>query len=132
MENCFVNSSKPDYSKFRDKWSYEDLKEYFDGITGVPFKMAACTFLSNVEGLGDYMDLHPFFEFQGYLAIAVAGLNENVMFKPGSEEFEYLVATVETFLSGNFDNWTVTKKECTAIKKDCSAVLKIYSKEKRE
>ena len=132
MKNCFINSSKPDYSTYREYWSYEELKDYFDGICGVPFKMAACTFLSNVEGMGDYMDLHPFFEFQGYLAIAAAGLTENVMFKPGSEEYEYLVENAGNFLSGDFDEWTVTKKDNAAMKKDCSAVLKTYRMEENK
>lgn len=95
-----INAAKPQYSEMGECWSYDELKSYFDEIVDCPFHIAACTFLSNVEGLGDYFDKHPFFDFQAYLIIAVFGINEGFVYSPVTDEFNRLKADIEYFLSG--------------------------------
>ena len=128
MNNLIIGAEKPDYAKMPDKWSYCELKDYFDGMAGIPFKMAACSFLSNVEGLGDYFDAHVFFDFQAYLVLASAGISEDVMFAPGSDEYDSLRQNIEYFMSGKYDDWTCGKKDAEKMKADCKAVYEIYFK----
>ena len=128
MDKLLKNAQKPNYAALPEKWSYYELKDYFDGISGIPFKMAACSYLSNVEGLGDYFDLHAFFDFQAYLVLASMGLKEDVMFKPGCEEYDRLRENIEYFLKGNCDDWTLTKKDLSLMKEDCKKVNAIYYK----
>ena len=122
MDKLLKNAQKPNYAALPEKWSYYELKDYFDGISGIPFKMAACSYLSNVEGLGDY------FDFQAYLVLASMGLKEDVMFKPDCEEYDRLRENIEYFLKGNCDDWTLTKKDLSLMKEDCKKVNAIYYK----
>lgn len=131
MDKFWINCKKPQYSHECDCWSYSELKDFFDGISCVPFKMAACNFLSNVEGMGDFLDKHPFFDFQGYLIIAAAGLREEIMFRPGSAEYNDLKEGIDNFMSGRYDGWTMSKEDLAVMKKDCRDVGKIYFKEKK-
>ena len=38
MKNLIIGAEKPDYAKMPDKWSYCELKDYFDGMAGIPFR----------------------------------------------------------------------------------------------
>ena len=129
MESQMINAAKPQYSEIGECWSYDELKSYFDEIVDCPFHIAACTFLSNVEGLGDYFDKHPFFDFQAYLIIAVFGINEGFVYSPVTDEFNRLKADIEYFLSGKIDSWAMDKANLTAMKNDCKKVWDVYFKE---
>ena len=124
-----LNAAKPQYSEIGECWSYDELKSYFDEIVDCPFHIESCTFLSNVEGLGDYFDKHPFFDFQAYLIIAVFGINEGFVYSPVTDEFNRLKADIEYFLSGKIDAWAMDKANLTAMKNDCKKVWDVYFKE---
>lgn len=126
MESRLATATIPDYDGINDGWSYEDLKMYFNEIIDCPFTVAVCAFLSNVEGLGDFFDKHPFFDFEAYLILAVYGIEEGFVFDPNTEEYSRLKADVEYFLTGKCDAWVMNKSDLSVIKSDASKVWNVY------
>ena len=129
MESILARVKKPSYSDLSDVWSYDEMKMYFNEIVDCPLNVAACTFLSNAEGLGDYLDKHPFFDFQAYLVIASFGLAEGFVYSPETEEYVRLKENLDYYLTGKCDTWSMSKYDRNEMKKDAQKVWDAYYKE---
>lgn len=122
------NVEAPKYALYVDDWKYSELKNYFEKLsTNYELMSATKTFLSNVEGLGDYFDAHPFFDFQAYLILNVAWFEKNKMIlSSDTQEYECFQKNMVTFMSGKCDRWAKNKKELDLMKADCKKIYDYY------
>ena len=121
------NEEKPNLDKSVEVWSYAELKKYFhDLVASGDVNLATRSFLSNVEGLGDYFDKHKFFDFQAYLILNLYWFeNHNKVLNFLTLEYKYFAQNIKMLLDGKFDDWT-TSGDLASMKADANKLTKLY------
>ena len=123
---------KPDFEPSFDVMSYGEMKNYFHALAkGGDAMFATKSFLSNVEGLGDYLDKHKFFDFQAYLILNLYWFEKHgKVLNYLTLEYRNFAENLQLLMSDKIDGWA-SAEDVELMKCDANKLLKLYYLEEK-